>query len=512
MSRQMNSGRIAKNTILLYIRTILILVISLYTSRVVLLKLGVTDYGIYNVVGGFVGMFSVISSALSGSIGRFVTVELGREDYTRLKAVFSTGVIIQVAIACVVLILAEVFGIWFLNNKLNVPAERLHAATWVFHCSIITFCISLISGPYMSCIIAHERMTAFAYISIIESVLKLIVCLLLGISVADRLIFYATLLVVVAVFIRFLYATYSKHHFEECHFHFQFDVSLFKEMLGFAGWNFVTNAAWIFNTQGVNMLMNIYFGVALNAARGVASQVETAVSQFVHNFTTALHPQITKSFSAGEKDDMFLLMCRGAKVSYLLLLILSLPVLLETEFLLELWLKKVPAYSVLFVRLSIICTMVNMLTHSFYVGCLATGQIRRYVISVTAVGVLVFPITWVCYHCVMPAFVSYLVFIVVYAVVDVVCLLNAKRLLDFPLRMFFSKVLKPIVVSTMVGCIVPFLCSQCLPKDLLHIVLVCFACILSTMLSSFFCGMTSRERDSFRNLIVNKLKKINKSQ
>ena len=279
-----NNKRIAKNTLLLYFRTFLLMAITLYTSRVVLATLGVDDYGIYNVVGGFVAMFSVISGALSSAISRFITFELGHGDKDKLSRIFSTSVNIQILLGILILILGETVGIWFLNNRMNIPIERMTAANWVLQCSLISFTINLISVPYNAAIIAHEKMKAFAYVSILEAVLKLAIVYLLLVSDTDKLILYAILHVFVALSIRLVYGIYCNRNFSECRYHLVYDKSLLKEMSGFAGWNFLTNGAYILNTQGVNLLINIFFGVAINAARGIVAQIDSAIMQFVNSF------------------------------------------------------------------------------------------------------------------------------------------------------------------------------------------------------------------------------------
>ena len=347
-----NTTRVAKNTLLLYMRTILVMVISLFTSRVVLNTLGVENFGIYNVVGGMVAMFAVISGALSSSISRYITVELGKgNDLRRLSIIFSTSVNIQIVIAILIAVLGEIIGLGYIFNKMTIPFERINAAIWVLQCSLLIFCVNLVSVPYNACIIAHEKMSAFAYVSLLEITLKLLVVYLLWISPIDKLIAYALLLVVVAVLIRLVYGFYCKRHFKEATYHFVIDKALTKEMTSFAGWNFLTNTSYIFNTQGVNLLINSFFGLTLNAARGIATQVDAAIMQFVNNFMTALNPQITKSYAAGEYENMNNLICRGAKFSFYLVLLFTLPVYLETEYILRLWLKIVPDNTVVFLCL-----------------------------------------------------------------------------------------------------------------------------------------------------------------
>jgi len=500
---QVNNKRIAKNTILLYFRTLFVLLISLYTSRVILNQLGVEDFGIYNVVGGVVSMFAVISSALSSAISRFITFELGRGEMSKLKTIFSTSVNIQIGIAIIVLIICEAIGVWFLNTKMTIPQERLYAANWVLQFSLLVFCINLISVPYNACIIAHEHMTAFAYISVLEAVLKLAICFMLAWSSFDKLIVYAFLMLSIAVIIRLAYGIYCHRNFEESRYEWIFDKSVLKEMMGFAGWNFFTNAAWIFNTQGVNLLTNVYFGVTLNAARGIAAQVDGATSQFVANFTTAINPQITKTYANRQLDEMHVLMCRGAKFSFMLLFIMALPVILEADFILSVWLKTVPDNAVLFTRLAVICSLVNLLNHPFYIGCLATGNIRKYVITVTLVGLLTFPLSWVCFAIGLPAQWSYISFIVVYVFVDLMCVLNAKWLLNFPISLFLKDVLVPICLVAIIGSIVPYIvCRIDFPSQIIKAIVTILISVLSASGASFIFGMNKNEREYAKRILI----------
>lgn len=503
---QSNNKRIAKNTILLYIRTLFILFISLYTSRVILNQLGVEDYGIYNVVGGVVGMFAVISSALSSAISRFITFELGRNNIDRLKPIFSTSVNIQIGIAIIVLLICEAVGVWFLNCKMTIPAERMTAANWVLQFSLLVFCINLISVPYNACIIAHEHMTAFAYISVFEAVLKLLICFMLTWSSFDKLITYAFLMLCVAIIIRLAYGIYCSRHFEESHYHWTFDRSILKEMTSFAGWSFFTNLAWIFNTQGVNLLVNAFFGVTLNAARGIATQVEGAVIQFVNNFTTAINPQITKCYAANQKTELFTLICRGAKFSYFLLLVFALPIILETEYILTLWLKIVPEYTVVFVRLSLIGATVNILGNSCYTACMATGNIRNYSIWVTTVGLFVFPMTWIAYQFGMPAEATYIIYILVYVAVDATRLIIMRELIQFPVRMFIKGTILPITLTTIICSIVPVLFYLRMPTSFLRLVVVSLSSVISVSLSVAYIGLTKHERQMTVGKILAKLK------
>ena len=391
-----NNKRIAKNTLLLYFRMLLIMLVSLFTSRVVLRALGVEDYGIYNVVGGVVTMFSMLSGSLSAAISRFLTFELGKGNRERLKLVFSSSVTIQLGLSVLVFLLAETVGLWFLNHQLVIPSGRMYAANWVYQLSVITFVINLVSVPYHAAIVAHERMSAFAYVSIVDALLRLMVAYSVMLSPLDRLIAYSFLLTLTALVIRLLYGYYCQREFEECTYRFRYDQSLLRQMFGFAGWNFIGASSGLLRDQGGNIVMNLFFGPAVNAARGIAFQVSTAVNAFVTNFMTAINPQITKSYATGDRDYLMLLLYKGARYSYYILLVLSLPVLVNTRFLLQLWLGVVPDHTVSFVRLSLLLGMCECFSHPLVTAMLATGRIRNYQLVVGGLQMLNLPISYLC--------------------------------------------------------------------------------------------------------------------
>lgn len=503
-----SNKRIAKNTLLLYFRTLFIMAITLYTSRVILNALGVEDYGIYNVVGGVVAMFSLLSGSLSNAISRFITFELGRGDIKRLSVIFSTSVNIQLGLSLLIMILGAVVGGWFLNTQMNIPEGRMTAANWVLYCSLLMFCVNLVSIPYNACIIAHERMAAFAYVSILEASLKLLICYLIVVSPFDKLISYAILLVVVALIIRLVYGIYCGRRFEECHYRPTYDRSLLKQMGSFAGWQFLTNCCWMFNTQGVNILINMFFGVTLNAARGIATQVDGAIQQFVNNFMTAVNPQITKDYAAGRMQEMFTLVCRGAKFSYFLLMIFAIPVMLETEYILTLWLKTVPDYTVVFLQLTIVGSMVNMLGGTGLTACMATGNIKRYSILISSVGVLVFPLTWIAFKCDLPAESTYVIFILVYVGVTIVRLFIMKGLLHFPPMLFVRKVVLPMFVVTPVSVILPLVVVNSLSESFWRLCLTVIVSLVSSSTVIYLIGLTNNERRTVTAKMTELIQKI----
>ena len=393
-----NNKRIAKNTLLLYFRMLLLMLISLYTSRVILNALGVEDYGIYNVVGGVVTMFSMLSGSLSAAISRFITFELGTGDKEQLKKVFSSSITIQLVIALVIVIIAETVGAWFLNEKMVIPENRLTAANWCFQFSIITFAINLISVPYNASIIAHEKMSAFAYISILEALGKLTIAWLITINPIDRLVFFALMVAVLSVIIRIIYGSYCKHHFEECTYHFIYDHELLKRMFGFSGWNFIGASSAVLRNQGTDIILNLFFGPTVNAARGIAVKMDSVITHFVTNFMMALNPQITKSYANGDKEYMFKLMFKGARYSYYILLLLGLPVILNAHYILVLWLKLVPDHTVLFVQLILLLGLSECISHPLITAMLATGKIRNYQLVVGGLQLLNLPVACICLY------------------------------------------------------------------------------------------------------------------
>jgi O-antigen/teichoic acid export membrane protein len=480
--------------------------ISLYTSRVILSALGVEDYGVYNVVGGAIAMFGVVSSALSAAISRFITFELGKNDLDRLRKVFSTSINIQVVISVAIVIVAESIGLWFLYNKLNIPEDRINAAFWVLQLSLLSFCVNLLSVPYNACIIAHEHMKAFAYVSVIEAVGKLGICYLLLISPWDRLIAYAVLLFGLSLIIRLIYGVYCHRHFSECSYSLVIEKGLLKQIGAFAGWNFFTNTAYIFNTQGINLLINIFFGVTFNAARGIATQVDNAVMQFVNNFVMAINPQITKNYAANNVEEMNKLICRGARFSYLLMLLFALPIFFETETILKLWLKIVPEDTALFVRLGLIGAVVMSLGNTGYTACMATGSIKRYTLWITSIGCLVFPVSYIAYKMGAPVYASYVVFIAVYLILDFVRLWIMKGLLSFPVMMFVKDVFFRIVPTTVVAVSLPVVVMLEMEQGLLRLIVCCVVCCVSTIVSAALIGVTQQERKSILNSILKKIK------
>lgn len=450
-----DNKRIVKNTGMLYLRTFVVLLVSLYTSRVILDTLGVKDYGIYQVVGGLVSMFSIVSGVFTLAISRYITFELGRENFQRLHLIFSSALIIQIVLSLLIIILVEIFGWWFISYKMTVPTEQITAVKWVLQFSVITFCLNLISIPYNACIIAHERMKAFAYISVLEVSLKLGACYLLLISPVDRLIAYAALLMFIAMFIRLIYSVYCHKHFEECRGRLKFDKSLIKEMSSFSSWNFIVNTAGILNTQGVTMIINVYFGLVVNAARGLAGQVEAAVMQFVSNFTMAINPQITKSYASGDMEGLYKLLCRSAKFAPMAMMIVGIPIILEMKPILKIWLGEVPDFTVIFARVALITGWVDCIGNSAYTACMATGKIKKYSLIVTPIGYINFIAIWIAFTLGLSVVWAYWLYLINKILINIVRIFLLQKLINLHIWRFLNNVYVPIILVGISALVIP---------------------------------------------------------
>lgn len=419
MHLQSNNKRIAKNTLLLYFRMFITMCVGLYTSRITLNLLGVSDYGINNVVGGVVAMASFLNSGLTGATQRFLSYEIGRGDDDRLGKVFNTSLVIHCLMALVILVISETIGLWFVNHCLNIDGDRMVAANWVYQFSIFSFIVSIISVPYNSCIVAHEHMSAFAYISILEAAFKLLVAFSLIFINMDKLILFAFLGLCVSIIIRMCYNIYCKLHFAECKTKFVMDKSLFGEMTSFSGWSMLGSLGFIGRDQGANIILNIFTGTVLNAARGIGLQVSILVNLFSVNFTMAMNPQITKQYAAGDLERCSHLVYEGAKFSFYLLAIISIPVIINVDYLLYLWLGKVPPYTSQFLILSLIVSMLYCLTQTVTVAIQATQKMMTFQIGICIILFLELPFVWLIlikelppYYIMFPQIVSSVIAIV----------------------------------------------------------------------------------------------------
>lgn len=480
----------------------LMLAINLYTSRVVLKTLGVNDYGIYSAVGGIVSMFTLISGALTNSVTRFLTFELGKGDAEKLRRVFSTSINVMLILCVIILILCDPVGIWFLNNKMDIPIGRMIAANWVLQCAIFTFLVNLISIPFNATIIAHEKMGIFALISIMDAVLKLVIVYALYITIFDKLIVYSVLLLLVACVIRFIYGVYCNRYFQECKYKWVNDKDLLKSMTSFAGWNFFGYGAKVVNDQGINLLMNVFFGVTVNAARGIAVQVKSAVTHFVTNFTMALNPQITKSYAVGNLSYMHSLIFSGAKFSYFLMLFFVIPLCFETELVLKLWLSIVPQYTVSFVRLTLVAATINVINDSIIKGLHATGKIKKYMIIVGIIELFNFPLTYIAFRMGATPEVSYYIFICVYGFLAFLRVYLIKDFISLRFRDYFKRVFLKCLLVTIPSLAIPYYISLSLNDSITRLIIIVIVSIISTSLFVFFLGLTNYERNIIKSYVI----------
>lgn len=489
--------RIAKNTLVLYVRMLFTMGISLFTSRVILQTLGVEDYGISSVVGGVISMFTFINAAMVSSTQRYLNFELVRGDANQLRSVFSTSLQIHALIALAIIVLSETVGLWFLNEKLVIPEARMTAAMWVYQCSILSCAVSIMSTPYNAVIVAHEKMSAFAYISILDVSLKLLVVYLLVVLPFDKLIILAILNLLVQLFIRYIYTIYCHRHFPESYFQFWFNKTLFKEMFGFAGWSFWGNLAAILYTQGLNMMLNIFFGPIVNAARGIAVQVQSAVQQFVGGFQTALNPQITKNYASNNLPQMHSLMFRSARFSFLLLFFLSLPVLMETNFILTLWLKTVPDDAVIFTQIMICISLIYTTANPCIIANQATGKVKIYQMVVGGILLLILPISYVVLKLGAPAYSVFIVHFCIESLAQFSRMYMLRKLIHLPLWQYMKNIYIPIISTVVIAIILPLVVRMQVAEGWLRFLAVGFTCVLSVGASSYFIGFTKQERVFF---------------
>ena len=506
-----NNKRIAKNTMALYFRTFITMIVGLYTGRVMLQALGVDNYGINNVVGGIVAMSSLITATMSQAISRYITYALGKGDSDQLKTMFSTSVNAQIVMSIIAIVVLEIGGLWFLNTVAQIPQGREMAAFWVFQCSLISLAIGLVSSPYNALLVAHERMGIYAYTSIAEAMLKLAICFIILAYGGDRLILLAILTVFVGLGMRIFYGWYCGKNFDEAHYNPKiFDKGLLKELTVFSGWNLLNNGAYTFATQGVNMLINVFFGVAYNAARGIANTVNTAVQNFVANFTIAFSPQITKSYASGDKAYAIHLGNRGTKFSWLMMYIFIVPVCCEADTLLCLWLGDAPEWSSLFLRFAMFESLAVCSGQNLFRLIQADGHIKKYTIHAAITAGFIFPLTWIVYLLGGSVWLSYVIFIIDFLVLNLVRFYDIKKLMPFSIRQHIKEVIVPCMIVSVTSFIIPLgVCYYMNPGAIRFLVNVPVS-IIWTSLCCLLFGLTKNERKFFRNKAIQVIARIKK--
>ena len=488
--------RIAKNTLLLYLRMGLIMLISFYTSRVVLATLGEVDFGLYNVIGGIVVAFAFLNGVMSAACNRYFAIEIGREDYDALKKVFSLNVTIFLVLGGIILLLSETVGLWFLNAKMVIPPDRHDAANWVYQFSVLAFLVNMMSTPYRAIIVAKEKMKVFAYSSIVEAVLRLLIVFLLPICPYDQLIFYGILMFSISLAVSGFYFVYCTRFYPECRYTYYWDKPLFKEIVGYTGWQVIGGMAGIGRSQGLNIILNMFFGPVVNAARGVAYQVYVNIYQFVSNFALAYQPQIYKSHAANERKEMQDLVFRSSKFSYYLLFLFVLPIFIETPAILDFWLKDIPAHAVLFCRLMLLIALIDCTGIPLWYAVSATGQIKWYQITIGGVQILAVITAYIMFKLgSFPPEIAFVLSLGSSVFTFIFRLSFVWKQLHMPVMGYIRQTIFPILLVTLTSSIIPWLICFLAPSTTLWAGITIILSFCCTSLMIFLVGLNPNEKE-----------------
>lgn len=503
-----SNKRIVQNTLFLYLRMLLVMAVSIYTTRIILDVLGITDYGIYTVVGGIVAFLGFLNSSMANAVQRFLSFELGKGDSIKTNHIFSISMMVHIGLAFVIFVMLELIGPWFIKNHMDIPSERMSAALWVFQCSAITTIFSIIQVPYNALIIAKEKMGIYAWISIIEVFLRLIIVYLLLLVGFDKLKLYAVLQMTITIGILLCYQISCKRHFVESQFKVIKDRKTLKEITSFATWNLAGEFGWAMSNHGIDIILNIFCGPIVNAARGISNQVNGAVMRFINNFQVALNPQIIKSYSVGEYKEMELLVGRGSRFSYFLLFFLSLPLILEMEFILNLWLVDIPQYTKIFCQLVLIYSLVSIVTNLFAQVVRAYGKIRNYQVSTAIVQLLNFPFSFLCLYWGLNPVSTIIVAIFIQIIIGIQRLYFAKKLVNYDILHFIKTDVLAIIYVTISSIFLPFIVTYSFPSTFFRFILTITISSVSIVLFTYSLGLKREERNKMINFISNIKKKI----
>lgn len=498
----LDNKRITKNTTMLYFRMLLTMIVTIYTSRIILNTLGVEDFGIYNVVGGVVVMFSFLNSSMGAATSRFLIFELGKKDYEQLKKVFNVSLVSHIGIALVVILLAETIGLWFITHKLVIPEERMSAALWTYQFSILTALVTLTQVPYNALIIAHERMNVYAYVSLLEVILKLVIVYILTIGNFDKMKLYATLFFIVSLIIAFTYRIYCNKKFPESSLSFQWNKDLYKKLFSFSIWELYGAFALMGMGQGLNMLLNIYFGPTVNAARGIAYQLQGAIAGFGNNFMTAVKPQIIKLYAEGKVTQMMNLVFSSSKFSFFLTFFISLPLLLETRFVLDLWLNITPDYTVSFCRLVLINNLIWALRGPLVTCFHAVGKVKVANLVCGSLFYLIIIVSYFSLRNGYPPESVFIVTIVVSILVQITELLLLKLFIPYSVRNYLREVIRPGILVMLISGIIPYLFTISLVPGFIRFLVVGISCVIAIATLVYYVGIDLETR----KFVVRKVK------
>lgn len=501
-----SNKRIAKNTAMLYVRMLLTMAVSLYTSRIVLKALGVVDMGIYNIVGSIVLFLGFINSSMSIAVQRFLTYDIGKKDDEALSRTFNSSILIHAFIALIVAVVAEVFGVFMLDNILNIPAERHNAAIFVFHISIITCCIGILRVPFNGMIIAQERMSIFAYLSILEAFMSLIIAFVISKASIDRLKLYSLLMMLSALIISISYIICCIRQFRDIKINLHYDSTTFKRLLGFASWSAFGELAWGFTNQGVNFVLNIFFGPIVNTARGISYQVQSIVMRFVSSFQTAVNPQITKRYAAGEKDSLYELVFRTTCFSYYLVLVLSLPLMLNMDFILSLWLEEYPSTTKIFCILILVNCLIDIIPNLLASVAKAHGRIRNYQLAVSIVLALNLPLSYVVLKMGFPAYSTYIVYAFISSLLLFTRLILLKNMMQFPISRFVKEVVIPLLLITILVLPIPLVTKYFIDVNIyVDFLVISIVAVLTIAIVIYKIGLKESERMLLNDIVKRKI-------
>lgn len=500
--------KIAKNSIYLFIRMIFSMSISLYTTRAILDILGVIDFGIYNVVGGVIVFFGFINQTMSTTTSRFITTALGKNDESLLHKIFCMSMNFHIAIAVLTIIIGETIGLWFVLNKLVIPIDRLDAALFLYHATVLSTCISIVNVPYNASIIAHEHMGAFAYISILQVISKLLIVLILPYIDADRLIVFSILTILISILIQIIYWQYSRRKFKENKFNIIWDKKIWKDMSGFASWNITGDLAFMCNTQGLNMLLNMFFGPVVNAARGVAIQVESVLLQFIGNFQTAINPQITKTYAAGDIEHTIYLLLKASKFCFFLMFIIAIPIYIEIEYILNFWLADVPNYTISFVKLTILMVSIDCLSRPLHIAIFATGKVRRYQIFQSSLYLTFLPLSYILlkYQNISPNLIIGILCVFKFLML-LIRVERVKSLVELSIRIYIIEVIIPSLSCLIISFIIPIMIKQIIEPSFIRLIIISLISLISSLSVIYTIGLNHGEKEFINNQIKKRLKK-----
>lgn len=501
-----DNKRIAKNTLILYLRTLFILIVKLYTSRLILQYLGIEDYGIYNIIGSFITMFTIFNGALTTSIQRFLTYSLGERDISKVKEVFSASLIILLSLSFLIVLIAETVGLWYVNNKLNIPTERLTATNWVYQFTILTFILDVITVPYNSILTAYENFKAFAYFDILNTLLTLLLVLSIPYIYLDHLIWYGLGLLIIAIVIRYIYSFYCRRHYEASHFSLNYNKRLFKQLFVFSFYSFFGNMGSVIGEGGINLVINFFFGVTLNATRGISTQVSNAVGGFIRSFTTALNPQITKSYAEHDLTRCQELVFNSAKYSFLLLMLFLIPVIINIKSILMLWLTNIPPQSEIFIQLMLIQSLIHILFNPITTIVNATGNIKAYQIGTFIILISNIIFIFIIYQLKYPAYSG----IIVQCIITFIQLLYSvyvmQKITGISGSLFFKKIVIPNFSIFLLTLFTTYILKNWITTMQIHFMVSIILSLITSTTMCLFLGINKSNRNKIYKIIINKIR------